>query len=493
MNDDLLARIRGWVNRTEGSDLPDGPRIPESLRLAAELKDRLRASGLAQIGDERATPDVLLALCEVLNRDRDPDCPGREADLLQAYEFVQSLSWNDEFNERSHVLSSLAFLAWDFWRRRENYAETEAWQARCVRHLLGQEHVRAFLSLSPLRWSPALKKRFLSDEPVLLAVCARLNGERRNLEPAIVADEAEIVYAWLEEDGLAFGLREELIHYLAAGIALAVAFAENQIGRDNSRGKWIANAIAHSEMAIGAGPLLAVADHARLITMYADRGYAAVCSESPRLIQRFETLGMKDKALRARLLRGRAMKELGLRHEALSWTEQVHWEALQSDDLLVGALALCDRAEILSELGNFADAMAACRGATELARRCECGWVVANVQGTLGELLRDHGDLTSSIDAYAASVESYDALGMAPSAAYTRVVLAETLLLAGMPTKAISTVVAALPVIEREKLAKEGVAAVAILREALRRQSLDPEALRQLRIQLQQMKEEGRL
>jgi tetratricopeptide (TPR) repeat protein len=244
---------------------------------------------------------------------------------------------------------------------------------------------------------------------------------------------------------------------------------------------------------MGAAPLMAAIEHARLITLYQNRAYAQVRADSQALIRRFESLGMIDKALRARLLRGRALKELGEWEEAIGWLEEVHAEAMRSGDLLVGALALCDRSEMLSGQGHFNDAIAACRDAIELASQSDCGWVVANVQGTLGELLRDRGDLHSSIDAYTASVRSYEELEMWPLAAYTRVVLAESMLLAGLPAKALSMVVAALPVIERENLTHEAVAAIGILREAIRRQQADPHALGQLREQLQRMRGEGGL
>jgi hypothetical protein len=72
-------------------------------------------------------------------------------------------------------------------------------------------------------------------------------------------------------------------------------------------------------------------------------------------------------------------------------------------------------------------------------------------------------------------------------------VLAETLLLAGRSADGASEIVIALPVIERYRLTREAVAAIAILREAIHRQQTDPEALRQLREQLDIMRQERKL
>lgn len=496
MKTDLLAGIRFWVASSAEVDLPAGPPVDQTLRLASELRNRLRAStsdatdGYDDLG---ASPDVLHGLCELLDRDRDSNHPGRGDDLSKSYHLVRRALFDDEFDEGEQILARLAFLSWDFWRRQENHAQTESWQARCVEHVTAQDHVRNFLALPLGRKSAHINKRFLSDETVLLAVCASLSGERRNLEPMAVAREAALVYQWLLKDGVANGLREEIVNYLAAMSALAVAFSTNHVGGDEGRGSWIERARAHAERSLGSAPLLAMVEHARLITSYLGRAYEQVKLQCPELILRLEALGMAAKALRARLLQGRTLKELREWDAALSCLEGVHHEALLNGDLLTGALALCDRSEILSVQGRSSEAMTACRDAIELARKSDCRWVVANVQGTLGELLRDHGDLKSSIDAYMASVRSYEAVEMWPLAAYTRVVVAETMLLAGMAGMALSTIVVALPIIERESLTQEALVATEILREAIRRQGLAPDVLRKLREQLQRMKEEGRL
>ena len=175
---------------------------------------------------------------------------------------------------------------------------------------------------------------------------------------------------------------------------------------------------------------------------------------------------MNDKALRARLLRGRAIKELGKPEEALACVDEVNAVAMRCGDFLVATLSLCDRAELANSQGHSREAMAAAWRAVALAGRTECGWVIANAQGTVGELLRDRGDLSASVEAYAAAVSSLEALEMWSLAAYMRVLLAEALLLVGRTTKAAAEVLSALPTIERENLSQEAVAAIGILREA---------------------------
>jgi hypothetical protein len=82
---------------------------------------------------------------------------------------------------------------------------------------------------------------------------------------------------------------------------------------------------------------------------------------------------------------------------------------------------------------------------------------------------------------------------MSGMAAYTRVLIAEVLLLTRRPGEAASEILAALPGIESHCLNQEATAAAAILREAIHRQQADPAALRQLREQLQAMQRDGKL
>ena len=70
---------------------------------------------------------------------------------------------------------------------------------------------------------------------------------------------------------------------------------------------------------------------------------------------------------------------------------------------------------------------------------------------------------------------------MVSLAAYLRIVLAETLLLAGRPREAEIEILAALPTIEAEQMAQEAFAALKLLRKSLDRSKLDAASLRTLR------------
>jgi len=202
---------------------------------------------------------------------------------------------------------------------------------------------------------------------------------------------------------------------------------------------------------------------------------------------------MSQGATRSRYLKALLLKESGHSEEAFEIFERVQSEARTGADSALVSFALSNCAQIRGSQRRFAEALTMARKAFAVAETSGLIGTIAMAQGTLGEVLRDLGDLESSIRAYAACVSSYEATGMDSFAAYTRVLLAETLLLMGRPREAASEIVAALPTIEVHWLGLEASAAIALLRQAIHQQQSDPDSLRLLREQLQQMHREGKL
>ena len=64
---------------------------------------------------------------------------------------------------------------------------------------------------------------------------------------------------------------------------------------------------------------------------------------------------------------------------------------------------------------------------------------------------------------------------------YMRVLRAETLLSAGREKEAVADLIIALPVIEREAALVDGVAALTLLKESIRRQRADHDTVMKLR------------
>src|SRR5262245_37136051 len=153
------------------------------------------------------TPEVLRALVELLAANEDCVSGAHLEKLESLYELVRALSWPDYFEERQDILAQLSFLAWNSSRLRNDYRGTRVWQSRCSKHCLEQDHIRSFFQLSEVETTESLLSRFLADNAVLLAWCARVD-EERNYKPRWVAQEVDRLYAWLTRDEGRLGLKE---------------------------------------------------------------------------------------------------------------------------------------------------------------------------------------------------------------------------------------------------------------------------------------------
>ena len=308
-----------------------------------------------------------------------------------------------------------------------------------------------------------------------------------------VAREGPKLYEWISTHGQHARLDEETIDHLLGSVALACTNALGYLGRSGDWNVWFGRALSQFRQTISAGPWLAMLDFARLIRLHSERSYALVAEEVEAIVERFAQLSMKDKVVKALFLQASNLKELGRSSEALLSLQHVRNVATAAGDDATLALSLTAMSELYGAAGQFEDAMTVARAAASSASISGCPWIAAYLQGTIGELLRDRSDYTSAAFAYRAAATKYTELGMDSFAAYTRVLLAETLLLAGYEEDAVSELLEAAPVIKRENLTREAIVALGLLREAIRHQHASPEALRELREQLTRMKEEGRL
>src|SRR5262249_44778905 len=94
---------------------------------------------------------------------------------------------------------------------------------------------------------------------------------------------------------------------------------------------------------------------------------------------------------------------------------------------------------------------------------------------------KNEGELAISIEEYGKSIDIYQNAGMSGQETYTRLLRADALLAASRDDEAIQDLLYALPVIEREDRGLERWAATALLRESLRRKSIDTATVEQVR------------
>src|SRR5262249_37168493 len=136
-------------------------------------------------------PEVLHALCLVLERD-DVMPPARlleECELV--FHFVEAVSWRDhEFGGSAEVLSRLAFLCWLNARRSGNPSAECHWAAIHRDRLGSSVFESLWEALTSAEPSPDL---FLHDSEAVFLMCELLSS-RAETAPALVRDLAEAIF-----------------------------------------------------------------------------------------------------------------------------------------------------------------------------------------------------------------------------------------------------------------------------------------------------------
>jgi tetratricopeptide (TPR) repeat protein len=200
----------------------------------------------------------------------------------------------------------------------------------------------------------------------------------------------------------------------------------------------------------------------------------------PSLIANFEKLEMIEDALKCRFLEGVALLNMDRLAEASEVFRGICNEArrMQNDKLL--AIASNNLVQIHGLLGESAQALNEARETLVIFRRLDNRVGVAKLQFGMGALFRAEGKIPSAVEAYRAALIEFDEIGMRSDVAAAHLVLADLLLDLGQDTSAMGEVLAALPIIDEEKMIPEGFAALSLLRESLRHQKINRQALRDL-------------
>jgi hypothetical protein len=131
-------------------------------------------------------------------------------------------------------------------------------------------------------------------------------------------------------------------------------------------------------------------------------------------------------------------------------------------------------------LGDVEKAVSYSRRAIPVLTKLDDRIALAKVQWGLATLLRETGQIGPAIEAYRQAQAGFDAIGMRADIAALSLVVADLLLEQRRDLDAIREISSALPVITELKMAPEGMAALTLLRESVRRQEVNRQALRDL-------------
>jgi tetratricopeptide (TPR) repeat protein len=308
--------------------------------------------------------------------------------------------------------------------------------------------------------------------------------DKAEIDPGRVFGDAIDLYGRLLVAGRRVGLFDET-EYLLGEFALLAGRCSRHLGRASEGELWLDRAESAIRHTVNPAPALANTAFARLALRYSTHRYEEVVELVPSLIRSYESLGMPLEGSKALFLEAMALKQLGRRDDALS-----RFERLVSNANAIGEPAVLGQSYL--EIGeyhggecNFELAISNYQQALAVLRPANRPIAIANLKWSIGETLRKQGNFTGALQALRESHSEYSDLNMPRHVVMLRLAVADTLISVNRPREAEWEILAALPTIEEQRMVPEGFAAVALLKESVRRRKTDPNALRELREHLQ--------
>jgi tetratricopeptide (TPR) repeat protein len=353
-----------------------------------------------------------------------------------------------------------------------------AFTARAACSDEGRAVAKRILEASPSE-RLANSRDFRLEEPDgLLSICSFLRDQLVTV-PDKVREEGEFFYRFLEKPSRPIGLFDERQYFLGE-FALIAGTACRQLSRRDESRLWFDRAesgFRHTANSVGDLSRLA---YQRLALRMEERQLDAVLEMAPPLVETLERLGMPEEALKCRFLEGIALMESSQLAGAVSVFEQICREArdLGSEKLL--ASSYTNLTHIFGMLGDSAKAFEASRNAIPLLKRLDDRVALAKIQWALATLFRELGQIDASIDTYRTAQKEFGTIGMRADVAALSLVVADLLLESGKDQEAMREILLALPIIDELKMVPEGVAALSLLRDSLRSQKINRQALRDL-------------
>ena len=473
--------IQAWLVATRASRLPE---LASSSVLADVSVIKRVFTGDALAARSIDLEDILAPVSSLSNELLDAEYPSRTT-LRLARSAFHWLSKNhvpaDQFDEVPELLARLAFVAWRHSRRLEGASACQVWLERfdqallagsasldCLRSLLeseSEEFSRGILDLA-------------SDPEGLFSFCALLR-EERNSWPEKVADRALALFHLVEANQRLGWFGDERSFFLSQ-LAITAAVCYRWIGDSDRSVAWLEVAELHNGATIV--PELGQADIecARLVGLHEEGRFGEIVALLGETQPKLRALGMLTSLAKSEILLSDCLKVLGLVEESVPPLKR----CLESPAILrrpvIRAFALLFLADSYHLLGRSEESDDCLRLATSVLKLHEGPTAVAQLGLVAGARYRSNSNLEAALSAFNAARLTYEKLGLASSESFARLLAAEVLLAMGRESDAKSEIILALPIIERAGLRAKGAAALALLRESMRREQLDARSVRDL-------------
>lgn len=466
---EIVATIPAWLTVTGDREVSIGLSHEEARGRAVVLR-RLLRQGTVQPGDvvlDEELKDVFYALVDLATVEETASNASFVAEANAIYQFLDRVKWlEDDFNEKRDLLRRLGEAGW---------------------RALGEDV--EVLARRRARLEDGVALRELGDNPLSSrsdALVPRVASliKSRNFSPSAAYSEAVTLFSLLNEAGPTLGLFDER-DYLMGSVAFSAGAAVRHLGRLDEAQEWFAIAARLFSKTFAPAPLVAITGYGRLCLLFERDEYDRVLKLEPDVRESLRQAEMHSFLRKCEFVRAKSLRILGRKPQARALFESLRGRCALARDHSLESLVLICLADLVQEEGKFEYALELLQRAGALQDDSDYAFANAELEVVLGDLLRKQGKLVEAISAFRSAVAKLRRLGMARWEAYSRLLLAETLLACDRAREAETELLQALPTMASLRIVPEGLTAVALLQESLRRQKVDPEALRAVREHLQ--------
>jgi tetratricopeptide (TPR) repeat protein len=477
---ELMDLIPAWLESGRGKDALLGAPRTKAIALADEFRRRLRSNQLlaTDLSNRDEAADILHALCARLSE----ECVDRpEAVLEEAAsirDLAEGLEWaNENIGEWENLLCSLAFTAWRASRILRLPHVAQRWESEYKKVFRSSLiwNVAESICESESGLTQALENAGWTDPESVFQVLLYLQ-DQRDVDPVRASTIGEGFYRLLQ--GLK--LPRDLHPFLLAEVALLVGGSLRQIGRPRAVDGWSELAVRHVRDDSNPRPSLARIALLRILSLYEQSRYDLVVKAAPALEQSFADLGMEEDRVKCRIVWASSLKLLGHFQEALDVLEPIQqWKSTIRSGLY--GWVLLNSGDLHQICGHYSLALTELAEAEHLLREARQFTALADVNAMISCVYRSHGMLREALQLLRSSCDDHARLGMKSLEAANRMLIAETYLAMGRSHDAEVEIRAAIPVFEEQEMVVDAVAAVNLLREAIRRQRFDPQPISDIR------------
>lgn len=332
---------------------------------------------------------------------------------------------------------------------------------------------------TPIVDRTAMATELALEDPEMLLSLSDLLRARYETTPATVRDDAEFFFQFLNGTAQPIGHFDEKEYFLGE-FAMIAGTAARFLFRREEANRWFARAETRFVLTENASSNIARLAYQKLALATEERRFEEVLEAAPLWASTFKKLGLAEGALKCLFLEGNALREIGELPRAIAVFQRICRESEEAGNTKLLAIGLGTLAQFHRVTGDLKEALVCAQKALPLLQKTANRVNLAKLRWCVGDIFREQNNRAEALDSYRSALRESEEIGIRGDVAALHLVVADLLLDAGLDRQAEWEVRAALPIIDEEQMIPEGMAALGLLRESLRRRQLDRGALREL-------------